>query len=334
MLNTRGGIECDFTVTRLAAERFLDRHRHRVRPPRPGVDHAAPPGRRRRSTVRDVTSAHGLPTACGGRGPATSSPRVCDDDLSFRVHAGPAGHRRRRAVLGAAGDVRRRARAGSCTRRPSSGCALWDTLVAAGGRSGWCPAGTGRSTRCGSRRATSCGGPTSRRRPTRTRRAGVRRADRQGVLGGRRSARPCGGTDGASLASCSTTAGPSRSATSRCGRRRAPWSGGCRAVASATSSTLSIAYAWVPVAHATVGTPPHRGGVRPPRRRRSRRAALRPHRRSASELDPLRVRLRSECLLRPSPQEHSDAPSDSDVVRAGSDPLEVAPALPVRDGRR
>ena len=33
MLNRRGGIECDFTVARLAPERFLDRHRHRVRQP-------------------------------------------------------------------------------------------------------------------------------------------------------------------------------------------------------------------------------------------------------------------------------------------------------------
>ena len=38
MLNARGGIECDFTVTRLADDRFRDRHRHGVRAARPGVD--------------------------------------------------------------------------------------------------------------------------------------------------------------------------------------------------------------------------------------------------------------------------------------------------------
>ena len=38
MLNTRGGIECDFTVTRLDDRALPDRHRHRVRPARPRVD--------------------------------------------------------------------------------------------------------------------------------------------------------------------------------------------------------------------------------------------------------------------------------------------------------
>ena len=44
MLNRRGGIECDFTVTRVEEERVLDRHRHRVRQPRPELD---PPPRAR-----------------------------------------------------------------------------------------------------------------------------------------------------------------------------------------------------------------------------------------------------------------------------------------------
>ena len=38
MLNSRGGIECDFTVARLGRGALLDRHRHRVRPPRPRLD--------------------------------------------------------------------------------------------------------------------------------------------------------------------------------------------------------------------------------------------------------------------------------------------------------
>ncbi len=36
-LNPRGGIECDFTVTRLEDDVFIDRHRDGVRVPRPGV---------------------------------------------------------------------------------------------------------------------------------------------------------------------------------------------------------------------------------------------------------------------------------------------------------
>ena len=46
MLNPRGGIECDFTVTRLAERQLPDRDRNRVRPARPRVDHAARPRRR------------------------------------------------------------------------------------------------------------------------------------------------------------------------------------------------------------------------------------------------------------------------------------------------
>ena len=38
MLNARGGIECDFTVTRLGARALPDRHRHRLRKPRPRLD--------------------------------------------------------------------------------------------------------------------------------------------------------------------------------------------------------------------------------------------------------------------------------------------------------
>ena len=44
MLNHRGGIECDFTVTRVEEDAVLDRHGHGVRQPRPQLD---PHGRRR-----------------------------------------------------------------------------------------------------------------------------------------------------------------------------------------------------------------------------------------------------------------------------------------------
>ena len=77
---------------------------------------------------------------------------------------------RPRAVPGAPGDVRGRAGLGALLPdrvRP----ALWDTLWEAGRSTASSPAATGRSTRCGSRRATASGARTSRRRTRRTRRA-------------------------------------------------------------------------------------------------------------------------------------------------------------------
>ena len=52
MLNARGGIECDFTVTRLAEERVPDRHRHGLRPARPRVDRPPRAARRERRDRR------------------------------------------------------------------------------------------------------------------------------------------------------------------------------------------------------------------------------------------------------------------------------------------
>ena len=46
MLNPRGGIECDFTVTRLARGSLPDRHGHGLRPARRRLDPAARAGRR------------------------------------------------------------------------------------------------------------------------------------------------------------------------------------------------------------------------------------------------------------------------------------------------
>ena len=56
MLNRRGGIECDFTVARLARGAVLDRHGHRVRQPRPGVDPPPPAARTAAVQVHDVTA--------------------------------------------------------------------------------------------------------------------------------------------------------------------------------------------------------------------------------------------------------------------------------------
>ena len=71
MLNPRGGIECDFTVTRLADERFRDRHGHRVRPARRRV---APPARSRgRLGARSATSRRRTPASVSGGPPAGRS---------------------------------------------------------------------------------------------------------------------------------------------------------------------------------------------------------------------------------------------------------------------
>ena len=74
MLNARGGIECDFTVTRLAEERFRHRHRDGVRQPRPRLDPlstSATTARSRSRTSRRATRA----SASGGRRPARSCSR-------------------------------------------------------------------------------------------------------------------------------------------------------------------------------------------------------------------------------------------------------------------
>ena len=75
MLNGRGGIECDFTVTRLAEDALPHRHRHRVRPARPGL---APRATRRATGRCAVERRHrraGRASRCGARAPATSSRR-------------------------------------------------------------------------------------------------------------------------------------------------------------------------------------------------------------------------------------------------------------------
>ena len=65
MLNRRGGIECDFTVTQLDGGPLLDRHRHGVRDPRPRLDQLA---RRRRRAGRGRHLALGLRRAVGPEG--------------------------------------------------------------------------------------------------------------------------------------------------------------------------------------------------------------------------------------------------------------------------
>ena len=65
MLNRRGGIECDFTVTRLGAGALPDRDRDGVRQPRPRLDPEPRPPDDGSVSVRDVTVGAGVLRAVG-----------------------------------------------------------------------------------------------------------------------------------------------------------------------------------------------------------------------------------------------------------------------------
>ena len=73
MLNRRGGIECDFTVTQLVRRPLLDRDRHGVRNPRPRLDLLA---RRRRTCWSRTSPRAGRAPGCGARRHARSSGRA------------------------------------------------------------------------------------------------------------------------------------------------------------------------------------------------------------------------------------------------------------------
>ena len=170
MLNPRGGIECDFTVTRLGEAPLPHRHGYRVRAARPRLDPAARAGRRLRLGRRRHVLVRVL-RALGAEG--ASDPRPADHRRSrprgVPVHAGPPHRRRPGALCRAAGDVRRRARLGALlrdrVRRSRSGMRSGRPAASTGSSR----AATRRSTPFGSRRAIACGAPTSRprTRPTR-----------------------------------------------------------------------------------------------------------------------------------------------------------------------
>ena len=225
MLNRRGGIECDFTVTRLDEELLLDRHRHGVRQPRPragSARHAPGDGRVR---VADVTARW----ACfGAVGPAGARhPRAAHAaDLGTRL---PVTCAMREITVG---DVPVRAlrvtfvgELGWELYCPTEyGAGLWRTLWEAGRRArAASPAATARSTRCGSRRATASGRADitpdetplrGRPRLLREARQGrrLRRRARRSARRRRRRRRRAA----AASAWCSTTRARWRSATSRC----------------------------------------------------------------------------------------------------------------------
>ena len=238
MLNRRGGIECDFTVTRLATDRFLivtgtafGNHdlgwirKHLARAPRSGS--GAPVARVR---VRDVTSARACFGVWGPKARDILQP-LTKDDLSndaFPYLTAQRDHARRRAGAGAAGHVRRRARLGAVLPVGVRARALGGRSGRRAGRTASSPAATARSTRCGSRRATASGRATSRPR--------------------RRRTRPGSGSRS------SWTRAPSSSGATR-SRRRAPpvRASGCAASSSTTRARSALGNEPVRVGGAIVG---------------------------------------------------------------------------------
>ena len=281
-LNARGGIECDFTVTRTRRRRLLDRHRHRVRLARPAW--LRTPGRaaRTRRCGSPTSPARRAASRCGGRARATSCRALTPADLSN--DAFPFMTAQELTV----GDVPVRALRVTFVGElgwelyasTEYGAALWETLWAAG-----------RAGRAGRRRlprdrqhAAREGLPGLGQRPHRRDHAvrGRARLLREARQAGRiRRPRRARGGEGATgrpggcARSCSTTRRRSCSAASRCGSA-------AEVVGRVTSGgfgyTLGASIALrLPAGRARTG---HRGRDRPVRRRGSaatvrRRAAVR-----------------------------------------------------------
>ena len=171
MLNPRGGIECDFTVTRLAEDRF------RIVTGTAFGQHdlawlrAARPGRRLRPG-RPTSPRRTRASASGGRSAREILQPLTTADLVERgvpVHECAGARGRAGAVPRAARDLRRRARLGALLSARSSASRSGTRSGRRGASTGSSRAATRRSTRCGSRRDTACGARTSppRTRPSR-----------------------------------------------------------------------------------------------------------------------------------------------------------------------
>ena len=156
MLNPRGGVECDFTVTRLAEDRFrivtgTAFGRHDLAWMRMHAPDTV--------QVEDVTSKY----ACLGLwGPAAREilQPLTTEELSLSRTCARASSPSARCPASPCASPTSASSAGSSTAR-------WSSASASGTRSGRpvastgsSPAATRRSTRCGSRRATASGAPT------------------------------------------------------------------------------------------------------------------------------------------------------------------------------
>ena len=175
MLNQRGGIECDFTVTRLAEDRFwivtgtaFGNHDlgwiRRHAPDDGSVE------------VRDLTSARACLGIWGPRAREIVG-SLTDDDLSNEAF--PYLTARQISVGNVPVLALRVTYVGELgweLYAPPSSASPCGSALAGGQRARpAAPAATGPSTACGWRRATACGRPTSRRRTRRTRPASASR---------------------------------------------------------------------------------------------------------------------------------------------------------------
>ena len=167
-LNPRGGIESDFTVTRLADDAFLvvtgtafGSH---------DVSWLRRQARRRDADVRvdDVTGQLVDVRAVGSAQPrrAARAHRRRPVQRRVPVHDRAGDHASGTCRCARCGSRSPASSAGSSTRRAEYGRGA--VVSAVGGRArstAWWPAATAPSRACGWRRATGSGAPTSRRRP-------------------------------------------------------------------------------------------------------------------------------------------------------------------------
>ena len=177
MLNARGGIECDLTVARLRRDRLLHRHRHRLRHPRFRLDRAQHPRRARRAAGRRdlalrraVADGAARARRAGGGDRATTSRTPPSRSARCRRIA-----RRRRAGAGAARHLCRRARLGAARPGRVRGHGLRRADGGRRSRTASPTPATAPSSRCGWRRATAPGAPTSARTTRRSRPASAGR---------------------------------------------------------------------------------------------------------------------------------------------------------------
>ena len=143
MLNSRGGIETDLTVTRVAPDRYLLVTGTAFGHHDLGWLREAPAGRRHASLLNDITSGR----VCFGLwGPARPRPaRAAHDrrplERGVPVHDRAGDDGRPRAGATRCGSRTSASSAGSCTPTPSTAGALWDTLWEAGREHGLVAAG-------------------------------------------------------------------------------------------------------------------------------------------------------------------------------------------------
>ena len=223
LLNRRGGIECDLTVTRVTADRFLIVTGTAFGKHDLGWLRRAPARRRQRAAQR-----HDLgPRLLRAVGPAGARhPRLRSRATTSPTPASRTSPRAPITVGSVPVFALRVTYVGELgwelyAHTEYGAGAVADAVGGRAGRTAWSPAATGRSTRSGSRRATASGRATSPRTRRRSRPASgspsrsTRRPSSSAATRSSRPRRP--GRASACAASSSTIRARSASATSRSG---------------------------------------------------------------------------------------------------------------------